>query len=223
MNGYKSVWGRTILVTDLRQKTHFAARGGGQRSYLKSPDCEWDATGRDISIRQENESFRQFQTMHSLDDTAENNPSQSSWRAGQHNPSRLSFSKQIGSALLITSRSRVHQSLLQLQQPPYLGKKSKDRQRVSGRNLSLIFEGETRQRWGGHVFALSPRSVKSGVQHLWIVVDTKKWKPVGTAGSQALADICRQKRPLVFLYETLALGRAGHKLLMSKSYCQKPP
>lgn len=67
------------------------------------------------------------------------------------------------------------------------------------------------------------RSVKSGVQHLRIVVVTKKYKPVGTAGSQALADICRQKKPFVFLYEMLALGRAGHKQLVSKRYCQKPP
>lgn len=67
------------------------------------------------------------------------------------------------------------------------------------------------------------RSVKSGVQHLRIIAVTEKCKPVGTAGSRALADICRQKKPFVFWYETLALGRAGLKQLASKRYCQKPP
>lgn len=115
---------RAILVTDLRQKTHFATRNEGQRSYLKSLDYDWDTTGRYISIRQENESFRQFQTVHSLDDTAENNPSQNSLRAGCRNLSRLSLSKQIGKCSVnFKYRSRVHQSLLQVQQPPYLGKK----------------------------------------------------------------------------------------------------
>lgn len=103
-------------------------------------------TGTPQGHLQGNESCRQFQTMDYLDDTAENNPSQNSWRAGQHNPSGLSFSKQIESALLILSRSRVHQSLLQLQQLPYLGKKSHDQQRVNGRNLTIILEGETRRR-----------------------------------------------------------------------------
>lgn len=60
---------REQFLADLRQKTHFAARDGGQRSYLKNPDCDWDTTGRYISIRQENESCRHFQTVRCLDDT----------------------------------------------------------------------------------------------------------------------------------------------------------
>lgn len=65
------------------------------------------------------------------------------------------------------------------------------------------------------------RSVKIGVQHLRIIVDTKESKPVGTAGSQALTDICGQKKPFVFLYESLALGRAGHKMMVLKKVLPK--